>query len=258
MKFYYQYRTSDNVRHDGEICAPSREAAFALLKAKGIRPGLVEEAPGFFNKLFGKGKRWMAIGALAIVASVLAVMLCRDRQRASEMISAGVKVDDGTLDRRQLLGDALVIAKGVESDWGDVFSRKCDRFLAKYVQPGTPVRRLPPSELAVVVEELAATLSGDPLVVEEDDLEEVKQVKRIVAGIRKEMREYVQDGGTVSQYVDCLMQRQQYETSLRSRAKMELDRIRLTRPQSEYMEEWKRINLDLRKVGVALVPMDED
>ena len=57
MKFFYQYRTRDNISHDGEISASTLDDAYAALKAKGIRPGRVVEAPGFLNKLLGKGKR---------------------------------------------------------------------------------------------------------------------------------------------------------------------------------------------------------
>ena len=44
MKFLYEYRTSDNVHHDGTINAPDREAAYAALKAQGIRPRCVAVA----------------------------------------------------------------------------------------------------------------------------------------------------------------------------------------------------------------------
>ena len=79
MKFNYEYRTSDNVRHTGVIAASDREAAFAALKAQGIRPGCLAEAPGFFNKLFGKGKRWLAIGVLgaALVGSIVYTSIVR-------------------------------------------------------------------------------------------------------------------------------------------------------------------------------------
>ena len=64
MKFIYQYRTPDNVQHEGTICAATKDAAYDQLRARGVRPGRMVEAPGLFNKLFGKGKRWIAIGAL--------------------------------------------------------------------------------------------------------------------------------------------------------------------------------------------------
>ena len=38
MQFVYCYKSSDGIRHEDEIAAPSREAAFEALRAKGIRP----------------------------------------------------------------------------------------------------------------------------------------------------------------------------------------------------------------------------
>ena len=54
MKYTYAYKTSDGARHEASIEAASRDAAFAALKARGIRPSAVRETPGLANKLFGK------------------------------------------------------------------------------------------------------------------------------------------------------------------------------------------------------------
>ena len=59
------------MRHEGVINASSRDEVYSILKARGIRPGSVVEAPGFFNKLFGRGKRWLLIAALAIFVVLL-------------------------------------------------------------------------------------------------------------------------------------------------------------------------------------------
>ena len=232
MKFYYQYRTSDNVRHDGEIKAASREAAFAALKARGIRPGCMVEAPGFFNKLWGKGKRWMAIAFLAIVSVALLFHV------NSERYAVSVADERGPIDRRQLLGDASVIENGVKTEWADVFDRLSDRFLAKYLQPGVPVVADDKEALQEVCKDLCATMENC-IPVDDSDLDEVKQVKRIVAGMRCELAEYVRDGGTVEEYIECLLQRQAYEIQMRRRAQMELNHVRITRPYDEYVKEWK-------------------
>ena len=55
--FRDQYRFLSNfhqnpVTLDG-LTYPNGEAAFQALKAQGIRPAKLEEAPGLFNKLFG-------------------------------------------------------------------------------------------------------------------------------------------------------------------------------------------------------------
>lgn len=73
MRFNYEYRTSANELKNGSICASTRERVFVELRTRGIRPCRVVEAPGFFNKLFGKGKRWLAIGVLA--GALLLVLL---------------------------------------------------------------------------------------------------------------------------------------------------------------------------------------
>lgn len=248
MRFVYQYRTSDNVPHAGEIDAASREAAFAALKAQGIRPGRLDEAPGFFNKLFGKGKRWMAIALLSLLALGLAFAVYRGRIEAERKVN-------GELDRQQLLGDSQIIIRGITSDWMGVFRRHSDRFLARYAQPGVKVPDPEREELAAVVKELSATM-GDAIPPAEGELDEIRQIKRIVAGIRAEMVEFVHDGGTVAQYVERLLQRQSYEFNLRERARREMSSIRSTKTQKEYETEWKRINLELRTFGMALIPLD--
>ena len=86
MKFLYEYRTSDNAKHSGTICAGSRDAAYAAIKALGVRPSRVVEAPGFFNKLFGKGKRWIAISLLAAVAVVLVCQLHKAEVAVAENV----------------------------------------------------------------------------------------------------------------------------------------------------------------------------
>ena len=75
MKFLYEYRTSDNIKHSASICASSQEAAYAALKKQGIKPCRFAEAPGIFNKVFGKGKRWIAIIILSIVCIVETILL---------------------------------------------------------------------------------------------------------------------------------------------------------------------------------------
>ena len=74
MKFLSEYRTPDNVKHSGTICAADKEAAYAALKRQGIKPCRFAEAPGVFNKLFGKGKRWIAIGVLGVGCLLLGVI----------------------------------------------------------------------------------------------------------------------------------------------------------------------------------------
>ena len=106
MRFLYEYRTSGNEPRRGEIRAADRDAAFAELKARGIRPSSVREAPGFFNWLFGKGKRWIAICALACAVCGLIAFFAS----VKEEIEVGAAFGNTT--RRQVIGDAAVVQIG--------------------------------------------------------------------------------------------------------------------------------------------------
>ena len=134
MKFIYEYRTPDNARHSGVVHAADTEAAYAALKKQGIKPSRLSEAPGLFNKLFGKGKCWMAIGFLAVVAVVLA--LGRARTLPSPPLTSVDAVLDSTT-RRQPIGDAAVIDEGIRTGWSEVFDLEGERFLASFAIPGT-------------------------------------------------------------------------------------------------------------------------
>ena len=78
MRFDYEYRTSDNVPHKGTISAGDRDAAFAALKARGVRPAKVVASPGLANHLFGRGKRWLVIAFLSLILLALLVAISRN------------------------------------------------------------------------------------------------------------------------------------------------------------------------------------
>ena len=245
MKFTYEYRTSDNVRHSGIIDASDREAAFAALKSRGIRPGCVAEAPGFFNKLFGKGKRWMVIAALSVVVVIFAVV---GVSLKSELEETAFTFDNTT--RRQLLGDAAVIELGTKSGWSDVFAEKGERYLAGFAIPGVAVGRS-----AVSAADVEASLSRK-IAASENDSIEVRQIKAMVEGIKDELREYLSDGGKVEGFMTRLAQRQSDEVRYFQRASREVESAKAQkRPDSQVMDLWKRRNDELRLMGIMPIPM---
>ena len=245
MKFLYEYRTSDNVHHDGTINAPNREAAYAALKAQGIRPGCVKEAPGFFNKLFGKGKRWIAISVLAI----LCLALCAVAFRTSP--SALATLDSGT--RRQVIGDTAIIEKGIRTGWSEVFPEEGERFLASFAIPGVPAGQRNTSE-----EEIKASLSRRIEATGEDGIE-AQQIKAMVEGMKQELREYLAAGGRIVDYGTRLVRRQEEELSYYNRAKTEIDNAKKSgMSQQRLVELWEKRNASLRRMGVKLVALPED
>ena len=260
MKFLYEYRTKDNVRHEGEIAAPDREAAFALLKAQGIRPGSMTEAPGFFNKLFGKGKRWLAIGVLSAVCGVLSFVLWHRPSSLFPHPSSLIPLPSSlsqSLDspmRRQLIGDSAVIEKGIKTGWADIFKDEGDRFLASFAIPGYPaaVRNVSEAELLKVLRTSHFALPSDSEGIE------ARQVRAIVSGIKDEIRGLLKEGWSITEIGRSLAKRQDREIGYFNRAKNEIEQAKKSNlSESELNALWEKKNDELRNMGIRLVPMPE-
>ena len=246
MKFIYGYKTSDNERREDVIRAASRDAAYAALKRDGIRPFSVELAPGFFNRLSAIGKRWFAIAALAVLAAVLAFALKRERVETDILLS---QFADKT--RRQVIGDAAVIDKGVRTGWADVFSKEGDRFLASFAIPGVAAGVKTTSENALkdALKNTVRPSETDPI--------EVRQIKALVEGMKDELRQYLADGGSIVEYGRAVVARQEEELGYYNRAKAELEAVAKELSEDELEELWEKRNSSLRRMGIRLIPMPE-
>lgn len=242
MKFVYEYRTSDNVPHRGVIAASTKEAAYDTLKAQGIKPGKVWEAPGIFNKVFGKGKRWIAIVVLLIVASIASAVAFRLSRTATDLRH---EVDDRNLyeERGQLYGDPVLLKELTRDDWAGTFADLGDRYLSSFAVPCKFHGR--EWDANAVVRALEVNLSRRNAIAD-DDLREVAQMKRMVNGMRRELQQYVTDGGTVRGYVKKLYIRQKAEFSLYENVKRELSR-------ETNVEIWREKNNELRAKGLPMV-----
>lgn len=237
MKFNFEYRSSDNVLQRGTIAAPTRDAAYAALRARGIRPSRVTDAPGFFNKLLGKGKRWIAIVILMSVSASLLFAL-----RIAKRDVAGAALFE---DRAQLYGDPVVIGECENSFWTNVFTSAFDCRLAQYAVPGKmPVLkgefkdiRLGPGEDPTSFVSLA-----------DNDLAEIAQMKRMVNGIKRELAEYLAAGGTVGLYMKRLDIRQRAERGI-----VESARQQIVREKDHSV--WKVKNAELRAMGLPMVEL---
>ena len=245
MKFLYTYRTPDNKQHRGEITAVTKEAAYAALRAQGIKPGHVDEAPGVFNKLFGKGKRWMAIAVLVVVCGVLVAII-----HSTPTPPTYTSFDDGT--RRQVIGDTAVIEKGIRTGWAEVFPEEGERFLASFAIPGVPA-----GQRNTKVEEIEAALSRRIEQTAADGIE-VRQIKAMVEGMKDELRQFLADGGTIVEYGEELVKRQEEELGYYTRAKAEIESAKKSgMSEAQVTELWEKRNAALRRMGVKLVPLPE-
>ena len=198
MRFLYEYRTSDNSRHGGSISAADAESAYAILKRRGIKPSRLEEAPGFLNKLLGRGKRWLAIAVLSAVAALSLTYAARERR------SARIAIEESQvamLPRHQIAG--------LPADWHCyvdlVFDDDVDRMLARYSQPG------------VLLAPCAAPSAGRS-VASIEGAEWVSTLRQVVAGMREDASGFLKLGKSITDLETFLDERQRMEASYREQA----------------------------------------
>ena len=226
MKFTYQYKTSDGVRHTGVYAASSKTAVYDELRAQGIKAFGVEPAPGIMNRIAGLlGWRLYLVSTLVVVA--VAATFAYLRERAETPV-----VEDSVFlskMRRQIIGDAGIIEAGIKNGWSDVFAEEGERFLASFAIPGVPA-----------------------------GVKAAKQIKSMVEGMKDELRGYMAQGGTIGQYGERLVERQEQELSYYRRIKEEIDKAAKSGISEDELEaKWKAGNAELRNMGIRLVPMPE-
>lgn len=256
MKFTYAYKTSDGKRHEAATEAPSREAVFEALRAQGIKAIKVVAADG--SKANGAPRTTRPAVAIALFAFIVVALV----GGGSWWLAGGGRarrttLPDGSGDllsptRRQIIGDAFAVEKGVRTGWSDVFAHEGERFLASFAIPGVQAAQRTSTE-----DELRAALERK-IAPEPSDSLEVRQIKAMVEGMKDELRRFVAAGGTIAAYGRRLVERQEEELRYYNLVKSELDAAATAKkPQAELLDLWERRNEDLRQMGIRLVPMPE-
>ena len=105
--------------------------------------------------------------------------------------------------------------------------------------------------------EISAALSRKVEAKPEDGIE-ARQIKAMVEGMKQELRQFLADNGTIVEYGQELVKRQEEEIAYYSRAKAEIEKARKSKmPTAQLNGLWERRNESLRRMGVKLVPMPE-
>lgn len=245
MKFSYQYKTSGNEKREGVIAASSKEEVYRKLKAEGVHPFNVAVAPGLLNRVQQIGKRGLAIVILALVSVALAVALGRARS------GVGASSPAQSTARHQLYGDPAVVEEMFATGFANVFTHPGERFLAYYAQPGRiiAIPKQLTAELfapnAGIGDRFASCLTNVIALVEGEPPEHA-EIKRMVNGLKSEMREYVAEC-PVREYVRRLDERQREEEMIYNRAVNELGNV----SDPKLYEERNRA---LRELGLRTIP----
>ena len=296
MKFAYTYRSPDGQRHAAEIEAESRDAAFAAIRREfGVRPIKVVAIGGEGPPRDGRDKRGrtsVALGALVVFVSLAAAaglwwrIAARSANAPYRVMTPQGPVTYSVADplpRQRIPGDRRRIEEAIEPRNGSpeadgasvpgaqvgrdgVFRFPAEAYLARYAEPGRPIKAKgegrkakdvlpsPPSTHSF------KTCLAEPIRIASTDFTEVVDLKRIVTGMKLEMRAYLAGGGTVEQYLAELEKRQRLEISYRENAERRLNEMLAEAGRAAARQEadlyraaysyWLKANAQLQAMGI--------
>ena len=250
MKYTYAYKTSDGIRHEATMNASSREEVFATLRKQGIKAIKVVAADGSKANGEVRGVRKRIVAALVVLVAVaVGVAAYFGGIRTGGTAEPSFATDQT---RRQIIGDAAIIEKGIRNGWSDVFALEGERFLASFAIPGVKAGQRNTSE-----KEFAAALENKCVVAASDSLE-ARQIKAMVEGMKNEARRYLAAGGTIIEYGKRLTERQDAEIAIYNRVKADLDKARKSMTESAFMTYWEKRNDELRNLGIKTVGLNDE
>ena len=225
MKYTYAYKTSDGVRHEESMNAASREEVFAELRKRGIKAIKVVAADGSKANGEVRGVRKRIVAALVVLVAVaVGIAAYFGGIRTGGTAEPSFATDQT---RRQIIGDAAIIEKGIRNGWADVFELEGERFLASFVIPGVKAGQRNTS-------------------------------KAMVEGMKNEARSYIAAGGTIVEYGKRLTERQDAEIAVYNRVKADLDKARSAMSDDAFMSYWEKRNDELRNLGIKTVPLSDE
>lgn len=260
--FVYYYKTPDDARHEGEIEAPDRDAAFAALRARGIRAIKVEPKGWVTGKGYaGAGRRGLVAVALAVaaVAGVLAFLLGR-RVTEDGLAETVVVTEQGPvrlapaapLERQAIQGSR----QRIEGAPTNLFATAEEVYLSRFAEPGRPL----PSGLPwTPAEDAFRRCLKEPIRVASSDYTEHVDLKRIVAGMKREAAAYLAGGGTAAGYFAELVRRQKMEIAYREKALSHLEGLLARNPPdcAGAYAYWLKANAQLKSMGIYELPLPE-
>ena len=254
MKYTYAYKTSDGVRHEATMNAASRDEVFVALRKQGIKAIKVVAADGSKanGEIHGVRKRVVAVLVAFVALSVGIVAYLSGTRSNGDLGDSATTAFATGQDRRQVIGDAAIIEKGIRNGWSDIFQLEGERFLASFAIPGVKAGQRNTSE-----KEFAAALENKCVVADSDSLE-ARQIKAMVEGMKNEARRYLAAGGSIVEYGKRLTERQDAEIAVYNRVKTDIEKARATMPESAFMTYWEKRNDELRNLGIKTVGWSDE
>jgi hypothetical protein len=224
------------VRHESVFFPKTREEVFVALRSKGIKP--IKVWPIYSR--FHVPKSIMLIGILVVALGAslyYSFLKTENKQKNNINISP----------RHQIYGDPARMEEMESSGYQNILSTPGDRFLAAYAIPGKPISNEGLISPKKAKEILSAIIDND-LQILETDISEVVELKKILNGMKRELRIYLSDGvGTIESYVIRLRERQAEEIRIYERVKQELETVSDLKIREQRNEA-------LRAMGLKTIP----
>lgn len=255
MKYSYAYKTSDGARHENVIVASTREEVFTTLRQRGIKAIKVVALDG--SKANGelRGIRKRVVVALVVV-SILASLTAYIGGIKSVAVATVIPNDiyrvslqpATPLSRQMIVGDRQRLEQAIAA-----LSNGADRCLAAFAEPGRILRY--PLEDRPSDSDFSAALTS-PILIASDELTESIDLKRILTGIKREMRDYILGGGSVSDYLSECVNRQRQEVDIRNRAEERLGKL-IGKSDKEAYDFLLKANAQLQSMGIYPIPIPD-
>ena len=146
-----------------------------------------------------------------------------------------------------------------------VFAHAAERWLARYAEPGRKIEGLKIEDLRLGGEDSWRSCLRETIRIASSDFTEVVDLKRIVAGMKREMNAYLAGGGSVDGYLAELEKRQRLEMSYRERAEQKLGEL-LKEPKGDASRQdqlkaayayWLKANAALKSMGIYELPLPD-
>lgn len=272
MKYRYAYKSSDGIRHESEIEADSRDAAFEALRRDGIRPIKVVATDGSKEngevRVLGIPRRvfFVAVAATAAVAAATTWWMASARQDATPP-AAMPPATTGTfatlqqdvalrriampLPRQEIHGNR----RRLEIAPTNLFATTIETYLSKFAEPGREVASS--TRPSIPVDDLLSALDA-PIHFTSDEYSEYIDLKRITAGIKREMADFLRGGDTPDEYYAALENRQRLEASQRAKAEWRLrEMVSKNAEPSKAYDYWLKANAQLQSMGIYPIPLPD-
>ena len=258
MKYTYAYKTSDGVRHEAAMDAGSRDAVFAALREKGIRPIKVVAADGSKanGEVLGVRKRVTALVVLSVLCLVLSAVVAFVFGRRGGFIETALP---NGVPRQQVYGDPARIQAIAADGFARSFTNAWENFLVRHAVPGVVCRcdwKASPPVASF------GDVDTDPVRIPAEASTELVKFIQMVNGMKAEARAYFAAGGRVEDYARLCCERVRTEAGIREQSDRAFARLRAKLEKSsepgEALQDWEKQNRLLRSFGLetVLVPIE--